>query len=82
MEYTRLEQVTEVFFDKSKSDNFKKFDIIEDTKQKSWIVFKIEEDENTLVVLKYPILKDNSENTKVLLDLNKSNSLIKRVFRT
>lgn len=81
-EKTKLDTVEELIdIDKSLIDNFMLYDIIEDTKLKSWILFKKDNDKNTLELMKYPILKEKNSYVKINLNDTDMQNLIHKVYR-
>lgn len=84
-EHFRLDQTEIISIDKSKSNEYKKYDVVEDIKEKSWIVMRISIENNSISLFKYPIQKKTSKrkNQEITLNLNneKTVELISIVYR-
>jgi len=82
-EKLRVDLTDQVEFDFSVADNFEVFDLIEDTKQKSWLVVNVNAFKNKIKIVKFPVLKNQEQNTFHDLDLDNASvvSSITKIFR-
>ena len=84
-ESTRADQVEEISIQKNDSTFYKKWDIIEDRNFKSWIVWEVRNESNSLRVARFPLRKKYDDNTFVNLNLDEkhiSEELIFKIYRT
>ncbi len=82
LDISRLDTVEELIsIDKSTTASFMKYDIIEDTKFKSWIVMEKDNDKNILKLMKFPILKEKNSFVKIDLNNEDMQNLIHKVYR-